>query len=498
MKNSRKITISSFYSKHALTQDGAKYRKRPRLQVSTYQTANMSALPTEILEIIFQYFYDGLTRPLHSFDDKLKGAEPRSLIPLLHTCRTWQALVEPFLYRRVWISFGPSKHGHSPVQLISTLRTRPYLCSYIQDIWLDLMSEKQPVSGPPSAYHESSIRNIIWLLNKVSKSVKVIGIRGRGKLDYDVRLCHAITSLPLQTLRLGLGWAKLVLHYLRNSRAVLPIMYLDVIDGESYDNEHNLLGNVGTDTIESARLSDGRGIAQLKVLTIRGQSLGPRNMELLCKWPEALDCLQIYPSHLHSRIEYVTTELLQRLISQQKKNLKVIRVLRYDSFSTRDRNQIPDFRDCLRLEVLEVGFWNLRNDLPRQACHKIAAPCLRRLDIVTVYRNRGRTGDANGYTVRPSDFRYKMAEFDQEGMQWLVDFVVFYQRHYPNGPLRKIYIELNWNYWKVEIGELSSSADKSESCVSLWPNTYLVAAKSQVEACGIELTWATPSMEKVR
>lgn len=449
----------------------------------------IAELPHEILTNIFQSCTsESILQPPSSFTNIYRESLERCLLPLLHTCRRWRQLIEPFLYQRLSFDFETKARCNLSKKLLSTLKTRPYLFSYVREVFVKF----------PQFHGEECSKiflEIAWVFKSFTDSVEVLHLSNRIWKDHHQDIFLPISSLPIRKLYTDSSGVEMLFNCGVTTKFGKTIEYLQVSPNPSHTDREApsmCLNGAGSRSCDSSK-----GLYNLKSLIVEMDTLAADDADLICQCSEALEYLVLRSllgsSDENTRTSTYTTRTIQTLVNRQCRSLKSIELDRYGDYRSIEDSRIPDLSTCSCLEVLRLADLNLFCDTPETVSHKLGTQSLRRLDLVISKPSR----DA-GYT---SMMQWQMqretwrSKFGEERMKWLIGFAKLSKRLYPDSQLRKIYVEFNWN--EDTVLEHTRYLDTDSRNNEPWPNAYLAMAKPSIEALGVELTWSTPYVEEL-
>lgn len=466
--------------------DEIKQKSSNNMELHSPRTS-ITELPPEILTSILQYCTLGLIlQPSSSFVNIYRESRERCLLPLVHTCRRWRQLFEPFQYERLCLDFETKARCNIQMRLLSTLETRPYLFSYVRKVHIRF----------PEFYGKECSEispKILWVVESLTNSLEELHLSNKVPKDHAQIIYRAVTSLPICKLYVDSRSAEMLFNCTvqPNPNSTIQHMHLSryshiphqVVEPDSLNNA-------------DSKSADGSGwLCNLKSLVIEMTSLAADDLDLILQYPKALDFLSLRKPGADGNTSTYGTRIIQNLVDRQCKSLKSIELDLYGTIAFFEQTEIPDFALCSSLEVLRLSDFNLLLYDPETTCHKLGTLSLKRLSIV-ISKHWQNVAYSHSDYLRQQVWKQQAwwrPDFGEERMKWLVEFATLSKHHYPDSRLQKIHIEYEWNsdiIWEAPEAHNGVPYDPP------WPNAYLAISKPLIEALEIELTWSTPYVEE--
>ena len=311
-------------------------------------------LPNEVLAIIFEMLSD--------------TDQHGTIFSCLQTCKLWQSLATPLLYRRLNLTWGreseEAPHECRPryerqTKLLSTLQIQVDLLAYIQELRIDARTYE-------ARFVE--VRSRV-ALRAVLPSLKRLALRGEGD-DSAMSIATRVASLQLLEIDLRGKWSELFLSHL-------------ILNGSNDNLRHLRLQATHFKERWAINLpcglpSDRRYVSGLQSLDLSNVCAPMRVIETVMAWPKALKSIDLdtVRDHLAQDFAFPSPSSLKHALDLQKHSLESIKL---GQLTVHCADTMIDFSDFGQLKVLNLVGQHIFDLQPEVASLKLSAPKLETL-----------------------------------------------------------------------------------------------------------------------
>lgn len=359
--------------------------------ISNLAPTRVLDLPDSILLEIFELIWNGETFPCSWFSPE-ESAE-HSILALTRVSKRFCALSQPLVFRCIKLSFSDSEFGSTRYLrcLRQVLNDKPELRALTRTVSMYICYEADTQFDVDTA-----VQFIRWW----APSLRQLMISGSFLSLWSDSLMPELSTLSLATLRLchySIGISlSFFLKFFLNSPLVSLRLYKPcwtedrdspTISADQWKKSPSRVLQL----LEHVHLPTKRQhTGQLKCLDIYEPYVPPQALELLLKWPRALEEVNLASITLcHTGDsplgDLYTPSAVESILAPQSHSLKAITIgVLFDPFrplSLSAAAGIPDVSNFAELETIALAHTDIFHTPPEIACSRLAAPKLRCLNI---------------------------------------------------------------------------------------------------------------------